>query len=97
MSRLEKEGYGVGGGGGGRRMKGEIDEKGEGNIGTKHSGTADEGRQIGQDEREERRRREEETSRLREEEERFERELALEDEGKLDRTVMMEEVQDEAL
>lgn len=67
MSRLEKEGYG------GRKMKGEVDEKEKGSSGN----------QMGQDEREERRRREAEMSRLREEEERFERELALEDDGKL--------------
>lgn len=94
MSRLEKEGYGVVGGGGGRRMKDEVEEKGEGNISTENSGTADEYNKSGQVEREERRRREE-MSRLREEEERFERELALEDGGKLDRAVTMEEVQDE--
>ena len=94
LSRLEKEGYGVGGGGGGRRIEGEVDETGKGKISTKHSGTADECHPMGQEERDERRRREE-MNRLREEEERFERELALEDEGKLNREVKMEEVQDE--
>lgn len=88
MSQLEKGGYGVGGVISGWRMKGEAEKE--------DGGTAEQNKK-GQDERAERRRREEEVKRLREEEERFEQELAMEEgeEGKFDRAVTVEEVQDE--
>lgn len=85
ISQLEKGGYGVGGVISGWRMEGEV-EKEDGGTTEQYS--------RGQHERVERRRREEEVRRLREEEERFEQELAME-EGKFDRAVTMEEVQDE--
>lgn len=84
MSRLEEEGYGVGG----RRMKDEVEkEEGKGNVSMEDGGMADENK-MGQDERGERNLRDEEVRRwseedarrLREEEERFERELAMDDE-----------------
>lgn len=93
MSQLERGGYGVGGVNGGRRMKRGPEKEEEGNVGM-DGGTADENKK-GQDERNGRRSSEEEVRRLREEEERFERELAMEDEGKFDRAVTMEEVQDD--
>lgn len=85
ISQLEKGGYGVGGVISGWRMEGEVE---------KEDGGTTEQYPRGQHERVERRRREEEVRRLREEEERFEQELAME-EGKSDRAVTMEEVQDE--
>lgn len=99
MSRLEKEGYGIGGVVGGRTMKGAAkadEEEKEGHAGMEDGVKIDENNKV-QDEREEMRLREEEVRRLREEEERFERELAMEDEGKIDRAVTMEDVQDEDL
>lgn len=93
ISQLERGGYGFGGVIGRRRMKRGF-EKEEGNVGMEGGGTADENKE-GQDERNGRRWSEKEVRRLREEEERFERELAMEDEGKVDRAVTMEEVQDD--
>lgn len=95
MSRLEKEGYSARGAIGGERRKAEVKEdEAEATVGMKDVGTADKNKKE-QDKWGEKRWMDEEVKRLREEEERFERELALEDEGRFDRAVTMEEIQDE--
>ncbi|MCJ1467223.1 hypothetical protein MMC07_005846 [Pseudocyphellaria aurata] len=82
MERLEKGGYGTTG-----RKKG-VDGVNEG---------MKNGNEKGRDEQDVRRRTEAEVRRLREEEERFERELALDEEGTSHPTVAIEDVQDEDL